>query len=150
MVQGKDVKVMEHSFEEATVKPMDIDNIFEKIGQFGLIQKFFVFLLCLFQVQKSNQTLIMTFIGNSPDWRCVLNNNTECNMSDIFTATDKRRCHMDRKSWEYTKSKSFSIVTEVYQSPYFNSNLPNCKSWILTAFSSFHSYFKLNCNLFFV
>ena len=91
MVQGKVDKMVEHSFEEATIKPMDIDNIFEKIGQFGLIQKFFVFLLCLFQVQKSNQTLIMTFIGNSPDWRCVLNNNTECNMSDIFTATDKRR-----------------------------------------------------------
>ena len=81
MTEIKDEGVTELPEEEAT-KQMDIDNIFEKIGQFGLLQTLYVFLLCLFQVQKSNQTLIMTFVGNSPDWKCV-SNNTECNMTKI-------------------------------------------------------------------
>ena len=95
-----------------TMRKMKIDEIFEEIGQFGKLQKLFVMIICLIQVHKAYQTLIMTFVGNSPDWKCV-SNNTECNITDVLTSTDKRRCHMDRKSWQYTKDKSFSIVTEV-------------------------------------
>ena len=91
---------------------LDIDEIFSKIGEFGKLQKLFVLLICMFEFQKANQTLIMTLIGNSPDWKCV-SNNIECNMTGIFPTTDKRRCHMERKSLEYTKYKSYSIVTEV-------------------------------------
>ena len=98
MASGKAEKISLINPVDKKVEGQDIDEIFGKIGQFGKLQKILVFLICMFEFQKANQTLIMNFIGNSPDWKCV-SSNTECNMTDVFPSTDKRRCHMDRKSW---------------------------------------------------
>ena len=98
--------------DEEKSNELDVDEILEKIGQYGLMQKFYVFIFCLLVIPGTYQTLIMTFMGNSPDWQCVANS-TECNMTGIFTKNDKRRCEMNRNSWQYTKHRSFSIVTEV-------------------------------------
>ena len=112
VAHSPDVKDMANRKSTKETKELDVDEFLEKIGQYGLMQKLYVFIFCLLIVPSTYQTLIMSFVGNSPDWKCV-SNNTECNMTGIFPKTDKRRCHMDRKSWQYTKDKSFSIVTEV-------------------------------------
>ena len=98
--------------EAGTPTELDIEEILEIIGPYGRMQKIYVFIFCLLTIPSTYQTLAMLFMGNIPDWKCV-SNNTGCNMTDILPSTDKRRCHMDRKSWQYTEQKSFSIVTEV-------------------------------------
>ena len=113
MASTKEESRKHEDAKKSTVeKHLDIEEILKRIGPFGLMQKLYLFIMCLVIVPSGYQVLLMFFIGNSPDWKCV-SNNTECNMTDTFPKTDKRRCHMDRKSWKFTKHKSFSIVTEV-------------------------------------
>ena len=43
-------------------------------------------------------------------------NNTQCNSTEVFDINHDfygERCSMDRSSWEYTKPRTFSMVTEV-------------------------------------
>ena len=98
--------------EVAPIKELDIEEILEQIGPYGFMQKFYVCIFCFLVIPSTYQTLLMYFVGYSPDWECV-GNSTECNMTGIFTKTDNRRCQINRNSWQYTKHRSFSVVTEV-------------------------------------
>ena len=94
----------------------DVDDILKRIGQYGIYQMFLVGIFYLLIIPGTYQTLIMTFIGNNPTWRCATNS-TQCNATgNVFDKNHnfyEARCSMDRSSWEYTKPSSFSIVTEV-------------------------------------
>ena len=102
--------------KDGEVAFLDVDDILKKIGQFGVYQIFLVGLLCLLMVPVTYHSLIMAFIANNPPWRCAMNNNTQCNSTEMFDINHDfygERCSMDRSSWEYTKPRTFSMVTEV-------------------------------------
>ena len=102
--------------EEKTASSLEVDDILLEIGQYGLSQKLLVGIFCMLMIPSTYQSLIMTFIGNSPTWRCAINS-TQCNITgEVFDKTHdfyEKRCKMERSSWEYTKDQTFSIVTEV-------------------------------------
>ena len=50
---------------------MDIDNVLSHIGDFGWAQKKIYFLVSLTHVFLGFHTLILSFIGTDPGWRCV-------------------------------------------------------------------------------
>ena len=110
-------KTTKEEKDKSTEIPKDVDDILQEIGQYGIYQMFLVGIFCFLIIPSTYQTLIMSFIGNNPTWRCALNN-TQCN-STTNKVFDKNhefyeaRCSMDRSSWEYTKPSTFSIVTEV-------------------------------------
>ena len=95
---------------------MDVDEILLDIGEFGRMQVALVFIFCLLIIPPTYHTLIMSFAGSNPNWRCVANS-TECNMTGEFSVLQEddyyKRCDMKRSSWEFTQPKEFSIVTEV-------------------------------------
>ena len=102
--------------KDGEVAFLDVDDILKRIGQFGVYQIFLVGLLCLLMVPVTYHSLIMAFIANNPPWRCAMNNNTQCNSTGMFDINHDfygERCSMDRSSWEYTKPRTFSMVTEV-------------------------------------
>jgi len=94
---------------------MDVDEILLDIGEFGRMQVALVFIFCLLIIPPTYHTLIMSFAGSNPNWRCVANS-TECNMTGEFSVLQEddyyKRCDMNRSSWEFTQPKEFSIVTE--------------------------------------
>ena len=99
-------------------KQLDVDEFLEYVGQFGKAQIILCTLFCIIIIPTTYQTLVMSFAGNEPPWRCSSTNviNTECTMNGTFSRGDdfyEKRCNMNRSSWEFTKPKSFSIVTEV-------------------------------------
>ena len=101
--------------DQATSKYLDVDEFLELIGQYGLMQKLLVAIFCLLIIPGTYQTLIMTFIGNNPSWKCV-QNSTECKFVGVIDKNNenfKKRCDMERSAWTYTQPKEFSIVTEV-------------------------------------
>ena len=120
---------------------LDVDDILQRIiGQYGFWQKVLVGIFCLLIIPGTYQTLIMTFIGNNPTWRCISvvsnKNSTKTNTGcmnvtsstpgDVFDKSHafyEKRCSMKRDSWEYTKDKSYSIVTEVKKKVSFPSTL---------------------------
>lgn len=122
----------------------DVDDILLEIGQYGIYQMLLVGIFCFLIIPSTYQTLIMSFIGNNPTWKCSVNS-TQCNSTTTCQIFDKNhdfyeaRCSMDRSSWEYTKPSSFSIVTEVciyrqhIQSFLFCSN--NLKKFLFIYFS---------------
>ena len=121
-VQSTDIELkgndkINEAKEEATEEiSQDVDDILLKIGQYGIYQMFLVGIFCFLIIPSTYQTLIMSFIGNNPTWRCT-KNSTQCNATgEVFDKNHdlyESRCSMDRSSWEYTKPSSFSIVTEV-------------------------------------
>jgi len=50
---------------------MDIDNVLSHIGDFGRAQKKIYFLVSLTHVFLGFHTLILSFIGTDPGWKCV-------------------------------------------------------------------------------
>ena len=96
-------------------KVLDVDEFLVYIGEFGRVQILLVCLFCLMIIPSAYHTLIMSFIGNDPGWRCALNN-SECNRTGVFLRGDllyEDNCKMNRTSWEFIHPKEFSIVTEV-------------------------------------
>jgi len=85
----------------------------------GVLQKFYVAIFCLLIIPSTYQTLIMSFIGNSPPWMCVIGENNGTGECQIEGVIDKQssyyteRCKLPRQEWQYTKPFTFSIVTEV-------------------------------------
>ena len=101
--------------DNSTVKLLDVDQFLEYVGQFGRIQIILQVMFCCIIIPSTNQTLVMTFVGNNPPWRCR-QISSECNKTGSFDVNDKfynARCSMHRSSWEFTKPKKYSVVTEV-------------------------------------
>lgn len=63
-----ELPVLEYSVSVAT--GMDIDNVFARIGDFGWSQKKIFYILCLCQTYLGFHVLILTFIGEEPEWSC--------------------------------------------------------------------------------
>ena len=49
---------------------MDVDNVLSHIGDFGPAQKKIYFLISLTHLYLGFHTLILSFIGTDPGWRC--------------------------------------------------------------------------------
>lgn len=98
------------------IKYVEIDEFLDLIGPFNKAQMLLVAMFCLIIIPSVYQTLIMSFAGNSPPWKCS-RKSYECNSSSVYTINDessfKLRCNMSRASWEFVKNSEFSIVTEV-------------------------------------
>jgi len=50
---------------------LDIDNYLKVIGQFNKFQILLLLLFCFIVIPSTYQTLVMSFVGHSPSWRCV-------------------------------------------------------------------------------
>lgn len=97
---------------------VDIDEAINVSGSFGRHQLVVALLVCFFHVAIFSQNVILYFVGNDPPWTCVKrNSSTFCKRhfgiefpqsSELF----ERRCKLNRSDWEFTKAKSYSIVTE--------------------------------------
>ena len=96
---------------------VNVDEYLGYIGEFGKRQIILQVLFCLMIIPATYQSLLLTFVANSPAWHCT-GFSPECNRTDaIFTVSNdyyKRRCDfVNRSSWEFIQPKKFSIVTEV-------------------------------------
>ena len=102
--------------KDTKIKYVEIDEFLDIIGPFNKAQMLLVAMFCFIIIPSVYQTLIMSFAGNSPPWKCS-GKSYECNSSSIYTINDeslfKLRCNMSRTSWEFIKASEFSIVTEV-------------------------------------
>lgn len=99
-------------------RDVDVDEFLEMIGQFGRMQIVQVAIFCLLIIPSTYQTLIMSFVGKSPDWECShpIANNSKCDKQGAIDSSNpfyEERCNMSRDQWKYTKPDTFSIVTEV-------------------------------------
>ena len=96
---------------------VNVDQYLGHIGEFGKMQKLLQVMFCFMIIPATYQTLLLTFVGNNPSWRCT-GLHQECNQTgivfDISHQFYKQRCKMEnRTSWEFVQPKKFSIVTEV-------------------------------------
>ncbi|XP_057304312.1 uncharacterized protein LOC130641507 [Hydractinia symbiolongicarpus] len=94
----------------ATINYISIDEMLTHVGEFGLFQWLLDAMFCVMVFPQSYQVLIMYFAALNPDWQCV--NGTECPYNGTLNSKNTSRCDMQRSSWEYTKPKDYSIVTE--------------------------------------
>ena len=96
---------------------VNVDEYLGYIGEFGKRQIILQVLFCLMIIPATYQSLLLTFVANSPAWQCT-GLSPECNRTDaVFTVSSdyyKQRCNfVNRSSWEFIQPKKFSIVTEV-------------------------------------
>lgn len=127
-----DAGVTGNGLQHAKAKEVDVDEYLLYVGQFGKFQILLVLLFCLIIIPSTYQTLIMSFVGSNPSWRCsgqhmgsnattgntttLWNATSECTIKGEITnshASYEDRCSMKRSSWEFTKRKEYSIVTDV-------------------------------------
>jgi len=112
-------KKIQHNHD---IKYLEIDDFLELIGPFGKSQKLLLVMFSLIIIPSVYQTLIMSFVGSSPSWKCV-GNGTKCSLihknttsftlkDSVFDSKDVRRCNLSRDLWEYIEENSYSIVTE--------------------------------------
>lgn len=92
-----------------------VDGFLAKIGSMGRFQWTLVCVVGIMLVPVTFQTLIMTFLGLEPSWRCV-KNSTVCNFTQEFSPSGNDpnknfRCNIDDTEWEFTKPYT-SIITE--------------------------------------
>ncbi len=79
---------------------MDVDNVFDKIGDFGFAQKKIFYLVnILVHPLAGFQTLLIFFIGLDPDWSC-----TDSTVSSgsakprlLFGSIDPKACELFEK-----------------------------------------------------
>lgn len=125
LFQEKMIHPQEKMEKNENNKYVDVDEYLEYIGSFGRFQILLLLLFCLIIIAPTYQTLVMTFIGHSPSWRCAIqpingtilnvSNANVCNIKgDVNKGNDNYddRCKMDRKLWKYTTDNSYSIVTQ--------------------------------------
>lgn len=94
---------------------LSVDGFLAKIGSMGRFQWILVCVVGVMLVPVTFQTLIMTFLGLEPPWRCVRNSSV-CNFTQEFSPTGDDpnknfRCRINESEWEFTKPYT-SIVTE--------------------------------------
>lgn len=128
----KDAKqsgIIQHEKKVTNAKYVDVDEYLEHVGEFGKFQMLITLIFCFILTPLAYQVLIMNFVADSPTWRCVdrpLNVSTsnryqnmtqqECKLMGEIGPDDgsfKDRCTMKRSSWEFTRSKDYSIVSDV-------------------------------------
>ncbi|XP_066920689.1 organic cation transporter protein-like [Clytia hemisphaerica] len=113
---------------QETKRAVDVDEYLEYVGRFGRCQILLLLLFCLIIIPSTYQTLVMSFAGHNPSWRCVIqpnvtnanstsssNDTDHCSVAGDISSKDdyyKARCQMNRSLWEYAKDKDYSIVTE--------------------------------------
>ena len=112
------------------VKYVEVDEFLGYVGRFGRFQILLLFLFCCIIIPSTYQTLVMSFVGNNPSWRCVIQPNATagnvtqkgntsaevCGVAgDIKLGDDyyDDRCKMDRSLWTFSKDDDYSIVTQV-------------------------------------
>ena len=88
---------------------MDIDEVLEKIGDFGPSQRKIYYLLSLTYLWGATIVLLPSFIGLDPGWRCVVDK------SNQLQADIRSRCRFyEQGSCTPDYSTEFtSIVTQV-------------------------------------
>jgi len=121
--------------DEKASRALDVDEYLEVIGQFNRFQILLLLLFCFVIIPSTYQTLVMSFVGHNPSWRCATQPNAtvfaaavnasrvtgtkkECLvLGDVDGQHEKyeERCDMDRSLWRYTEERDYSIVTEVSQ-----------------------------------
>ena len=100
------------------ISEIDVDEFLQRAGGYGRFQVIMQIFAIYFVISYAYQALIMYFIANNPDWKCVTSNSSKfCKENygkkiDISDSNFKYRCQMKRSEWEYTTKKDFSIVTE--------------------------------------
>lgn len=90
---------------------LTIEEVLKKIGPYGKTQKLLDLLFSVMNIPIGMQVLITTFTAITPSWKCV-SNSTHCPYNDTRLGNDRSRCNLQRTSWEYTKTKEFSMVTQ--------------------------------------
>lgn len=74
---------------------MDVDDVFEKIGDFGTTQKKIFFPTnILVHTFVSFHILIISFIGLDPDWSCTDSNENTKESRLLFGSIDTKACKL--------------------------------------------------------
>ena len=73
----------------------DTCDMLSMVGGYGCFQRILNIMLMLLAVPASMQIVIMCFVGDKSDWRCVEGSDV-CRYNGTFTSTDARRCSMPR------------------------------------------------------
>ena len=93
---------------------LSVDEVLEKIGSMGLYQiRLIIILSYIEMINLTYQVMLPSLISAEPKWMCA-GNNSHCNISGQFDATDERRCKMPRESWKFADDFT-SVVTTVIQ-----------------------------------
>ena len=90
---------------------LSIDGFLEIVGGFGRFQWIMEVFFILMHVVPISQSFIAYFIAIDPDWKCA-ENSTICLLNGTLSSTNEYRCNVPRSEWEFTESKSKTIVAE--------------------------------------
>ena len=101
-------RVSSSTIDNTNTAAMDMDEVFDKIGQFGRYQKRVFVWYAVYQMAASYFMMVVTFAGRIPQWDCARDNT-------VGPTTDDTRCRLfeagecaPKYSTEFT-----SIVSEV-------------------------------------
>ncbi len=97
-------------------RTMDVDEVWERIGEFGPAQKKIFFLVNLAQVYGALTVFAISFAGIDPGWSCSLETEeaTESAVTQDLTDPVLKCYHYERGECDPAYSNRFtSIVTEV-------------------------------------
>ena len=90
---------------------MDVDEVLEKIGDFGPSQRRIYYLICLTHLWIPTVILLPSFTGVDPGWSCVVD---ESNQLQAVTDIHSRCRYYEQGSCTPDYSTEFtSIVTQV-------------------------------------
>ena len=100
-------RVLSSEADNTVIATMDMDEVFDKIGQFGRYQKRVFVWYAVYQLVASYFMMVITFAGRTPQWDCV--------RDDTVPTSDETSCRLfeagkcvPKYSTEFT-----SIVSEV-------------------------------------
>ena len=90
---------------------MDVDEVLERIGEFGPAQRKIFFVIGLTQLYMTISTFAMSFVGIDPGWECVVGNQGN---NSVIPNSSNKCLHYELGDCNPHYSNDFtSIVTEV-------------------------------------
>ena len=88
-----------------------LDRCLTEVGEFGPFQLRLQLLFSFMKLPQQMQVLLTYFAALSPSWICT-DNEGRCSLNSTYQANNDSRCSLPRNAWAYSKSQSYSIVTE--------------------------------------
>ena len=110
-----DIHIAENQMDETDSKDVTMENLFNKIGNFGRYQVLLlIFAIYAILCWGALTYATIVFLIAEPKWECV-NNSTVCNITGSVGPGEQNydyRCGIPRRDWKFTNEYT-SLVTQV-------------------------------------
>ena len=112
------------TLKDAPKKEVSIDEMLVKIGEFKRSQISLTFIISIMMIASVYHSYVIILDVINPLWKCSENGRItgECQVNGTLDIGDqfyKKRCSMNKTSWEYVSPERHSIISEVMLSPLY-------------------------------